>query len=108
VKEIAMKTFIIATILSVGVLLRPEVAPAIGDMQIHNQMASMGAAIQTQPTANVLDEAEMKGAQGGGIFACHQELDASGDIYVSCCVDLWLFRVCFEVNWSAFQRMIPF
>ena len=103
-----MKTFIIVTILSVGVLLRPEMAPATGDIQIHNQIAPVGTTYQTQPLAKALADTEMMGAQGGAIAECHEEKAASGDLYVSCCANFWLFRLCFEVNWSAIERLLPF
>jgi hypothetical protein len=107
-KEIAMKTFMIATILSVGVLLRPDVAPPSGKMQDHNQIAAIGTTTQTQQTGNSLSVVEMRGAQGSGLFQCTTVLDASGDVYQSCCLNLWLFRICAEVNWSAITRLLPF
>jgi len=103
-----MKTFIIATILSVGVLLRPEMAPTVNDMQCHKEITAVGAEYLAQPTATTLSHMDMERAQGSGVFECHQELSASGYIYVSCCLDLWFFRLCFEVNWSAVAALLPF
>jgi hypothetical protein len=103
-----MKTFIIATILSVGVLLRPQMAPASSDKQIHDQITTIGTTNRSQPAERALNDLEMKGAHGAGLAQCSHVLDASGDIYVSCCINLWLFRLCAEVNWSAVERLWPF
>jgi hypothetical protein len=107
-KEIAMKTFIIVTILSVGVLLRPEMAPTTGDIQTYNQTMCIGTLHQAQRLAVVLTGTEMMGLQGGAVAECHQEKGTNGDTYASCCIDFWLFRLCFEVNLSAIERLIPF
>jgi hypothetical protein len=106
-KEIVMKTFIVVTILSVGVLLRPEMAPSGDSMQGQNYQVVAEATTQTQPAPSALNNAEMSGIQGG-LAECHEELGTNGDIYVSCCLDFWLFRLCFEVNWSAITRVLPF
>ena len=103
-----MKTFIIATILSVGVLLRPEMAPSTGDIQTYNQITCVGRLHQAQPLARVLTGTEMVGVQGGGLVECHQEKGSNGDTYGSCCIDFWFFRLCFEVDLSAIERLLPF
>jgi hypothetical protein len=103
-----MKTFILAAVLSVGVLLRPEMAPVTSDSQPGNQTPPIGAISQAQPTASSLGAMEMSRLQGGGIVECHQSQDVGGDVYVSCCINLWLVRLCAEVNWSAVERIWPF
>ncbi|MCX6145353.1 MAG: hypothetical protein NTZ35_19275 [Ignavibacteriales bacterium] len=103
-----MKTFIVATLIVVGISLRPQTLPTLSDKQAHGQITTIGATNQYQAVARVLDDLEMKAAHGSGLFQCTTVLDASGDIYQSCCVNLWLFRLCAEVNWSAIQRLLPF
>jgi hypothetical protein len=103
-----MKTFIIATLLVVGVSLRPQMAPTADNMRIHSQATSIGASNQIQAAVRVLNNPEMETARGGSLFECNQIQYANGDIYVSCCVNLWLIRLCVEVNWSEIQRVLPF
>jgi hypothetical protein len=103
-----MKTFIITTLLVVGVSLRPQMAPTADDMRIHIQATSIGASNQLQAAVRVLNNPEMEVARGGSLFDCDQFERSNGDTYISCCVNLWLFRLCVEVNWSELQRLYPF
>ena len=104
-----MKTFIIATILSAGVLLRPEMAPTGNYVQDQYTIAVAETTHQAQPFAKALTDAQMMGAEGGGaLVECHQVKGTNGDTYANCCIDVWFFRLCFEVNLSAIERLIPF
>jgi hypothetical protein len=102
-----MKTFIIAVILTVGIFVQPQIAPP-GDRGQVTANAQAAASINVDRVdSRVLASAEMQALQGAGVLECHEELSSSGDWYVSCCADLWLFRLCVEVNWSAIQRVLP-
>jgi hypothetical protein len=104
-----MKTFIIVTILSVGVLLRPEMAPSGNYIQDQNTIAVAEVTHQAQSLARALTDAQMMGAEGGGaLVECYQAKGTNGDTYANCCIDFWFFRLCFEVNLSAIERLIPF
>lgn len=90
-----MKTFIIATILSVGVLLRPEMAPIGNSAQTDNTVVTVAAQTQTAPQP--LDKTSLKTAIGGDL-SCFGEIDKNGtSVYQTCCLKLWIFRICVSV-----------
>jgi hypothetical protein len=101
-----MKTIILSSLLAVGMLLRPQPMPIANTVAAPDNSVAISATQQATP--QVLKTGEMNTAVGNGIAGCYQSRDASGDVYVTCCVDLWLFAVCVGVNWSAVQRLIPF
>ena len=103
-KEIVMKSLIIIALLAVGVLLQPPAGQASNTMNVKPATAM----VQEQAAGKILSTSQMIQAQGAGVLECHEEVSADGDTYFSCCVNLWLFRLCFEVNWSAIERMLPF
>jgi hypothetical protein len=90
-KEIVMKTLIIATIITVGVFLRPQMAPVgTGEQQ-------SGVAMVVSSENRSLNETEMKNTVGGGI-SCSGEIDKNGtSVYYTCCIGVWIFRVCASV-----------
>jgi len=90
-----MKTFIIATILSVGVLLRPQMVPHGNKAQIDNVPVTV--ATQSQTDVQPLDKADMN-AVIGGKFSCFGEIDSNGtSVYQTCCLSFWIIRVCVSV-----------
>jgi len=99
-----MKSLIIIALLAVGVLLQPPAGQASNTMNVKPATAM----VQEQAAGKILSTSQMIQAQGAGVLECHEEVSADGDTYFSCCVNLWLFRLCFEVNWSAIERMLPF
>ena len=101
-----MKTSIIVAMLSVGMLLRPQPTPVVNNGEALNNAVVVTATEQATPQA--LNKAEMQSAVGAGLTGCYQTKDASGDVYVTCCLDLWIFAICVAVNWSAVERAIPF
>jgi|WetSurMetagenome_2_1015567.scaffolds.fasta_scaffold320652_2 hypothetical protein len=101
-----MKTSIVAALLAVGLLLRPQPTPITDNGAATNGPVSIVAA---QPaTPQILNTAEMQTAIGAGLTGCFQQVAANGDVYGTCCIDLWIFAVCVSVNWSAIERAIPF
>ncbi len=101
-----MKTTIITTLLAVGMLLRPQPMPIAGYGAIADNPAAISATQQTTP--QVLTSAEMNTVVGNGLTGCYQTKAENGDVYVTCCLDLWIFAICVAVNWSALERIIPF
>ena len=90
-----MKTIIIATILSVGVLLRPEIAPSGNKAQIDN--AAVTVATQSHAALQPLDKTDLNAVIGGGI-SCFGEIDDNGtSVYYTCCGSIWFIRICVSV-----------
>ncbi len=101
-----MKTTILTAILAVGMLLRPQPTPIAATDPVSNNHPAIAATQAAVP--QILSNAEMKAVVGAGLTGCFQQVAANGDIYGTCCLDLWIFAVCFSVNWSAITRAIPF
>ena len=105
-KELAMKTFIIATILSVGVLLRPEMAPNINCLDVkYAATTTVSIGVQTV-VPRVMERAETMSIHGGGIAECVEYYDGNNDEHQLCCLNLWFFKLCFDVNLSEVKRFI--
>ena len=100
-----MKTTIITTLLAVGMLLRPQPMPIADNGAIPDNPVTISATQQAAP--RVLNTAETKTVVGNGLTGCYQTKAENGDVYVTCCLDLWIFAVCVAVNYSAIQRIIP-
>jgi hypothetical protein len=105
-KEIAMKTFIIATMLTAGVLLQPQTATVGRCGQIDNKATISANNTLYNTASTVLEKAEMQSLQGAGILDCYGWVDENGDRHGMCCVNLWLFRLCGDVNVSAVDRLL--
>lgn len=101
-----MKTTIVATILAVGMLLRPQPMPIADNGAIPDNPMAISATQQTAP--QVLNSAEMNTTVGNGLTGCYQTKATNGDVYLTCCLDLWIFAICVAVNWTAVERVIPF
>lgn len=101
-----MKTFIIATILSAGVLLRPALAPSGNKVLTDENTTSSFLSVTGNANANPLLKTEMETLQGGGIVECAGYIDTDGDRHEMCCLNLWIFRVCGDLNMSACQRLV--
>ena len=101
-----MKTFIIATILSVGVLLRPETATNVNGATIYSKEISTEIVEQFHPNEQPLTTDEMQSLKGAGIIECASYLDVDGDYHEMCCLNLWLFKICGDINLSAAERLI--
>jgi hypothetical protein len=105
-KEIAMKTIIIATLLSVGVLLRPEMAPTGSDIKINDVAAIATPAGSYYAVPRILERSESESIQGGGFMFCYKWYDENLDEHGVCCLNFWIFRLCFDVNVSEAERLI--
>jgi hypothetical protein len=101
-----MKTLIIATILSVGVLLRPQTAPVEINRDDNQTVTMTGVVHATSATLQTLSTQEMLSARGAGLLECYGWRDQNNDSHAMCCVNLWLFRICFDVNVSDIERAI--
>ena len=101
-----MKTSIVAALLAVGLLLRPQSTPMTDNVMLPNNPVSITAAPPAAPQP--LSAADMKNTVGAGITGCYQTQAANGDVYVTCCLDVWIFAICVAVNWTAVQSVIPF
>lgn len=101
-----MKTIIITALLSIVVFVRPELAPKGGDAQVDDgtRVATNAVAFSTAP--RILDEGETASMRGGGIGECYSYYDANYDEHGICCLSLWLFRLCVDVNVSEVERFI--
>lgn len=99
-----MKTTIITTLLAVGMLLRPQPIPTTNNGVLPDN--PMALSVTQQTTAQVLKTVEMNSAVGSGLSGCFDQKAANGDVYTTCCVDLWIFAVCVSVNWSAIDRLL--
>ena len=100
-----MKTTILTTLLAVGMLLRPQSTQIASTGAIQDNPVTISTVQQTAP--RVLTAADMNTAVGNGLTGCYQTKAENGDVYVTCCLDLWIFAVCVAVNYSAIQRIIP-
>jgi len=100
-----MKTTIVTALLAVGMLLRPQPMAVADNGTTPGNSVAISASQQTAP--RVLSTAEMKSVVGNGLTGCYQTKSVNGDVYVTCCLDLWIFAVCVAVNYSAIQRIIP-
>jgi hypothetical protein len=100
-----MKTTIITALLAVGMLLGPQPAPVADNAAMTDNLVAINALQQATP--RVLNTAEMNIAVGSGLTGCFQQVAANGDVYGTCCLDLWIFAICFSVNISAVERAIP-
>jgi hypothetical protein len=105
-KEIAMKTFIIATILSVGVLLRPGMVPAAHDTRFSDNEATAVGLKEFHTSANILLAGDLEELRGAGIIDCYEYFDGDFDLHQMCCLNLWLFKICGDINISAVQRLV--
>ena len=92
-KELAMKTFIIATVLCVGVLLRPQVAPSGVNQQENPKTEKAGVVVENENVAQPLPVEQLAGVCGAGIFDCTWLIE-DGIVYGRCCVGFWIFKVC--------------
>lgn len=92
-----MKTSIIAAILAVGVLLRPQLTPAGNSSQPNNKTAEIVAVNQEQGGAQPLSSVEMN-TIFGGFATCYGEIDKNGtSVWVTCCLNLWIIKICVSV-----------
>ena len=104
-KEIAMKHLIIAAIVSLGLIA--ESSEVSIDRQTNQEQSIAAIASSPQSDAQQLSTQEMTAAVGGeNITGCWEYIDIDGDKHAVCCVDLWIFSVCFGVNVSAVERLI--
>ena len=90
-----MKTFIIATLLTAGVLVRPGMAPVVDNTQTGD--AAVMVAHQSQTASQPLDKTELM-AVVGGVLSCSGEIDKNGtSVYYTCCINLWLIKICASI-----------
>jgi hypothetical protein len=101
-----MKTIIITTLLSVGVFLRPELAPKGSDAQVDDGTKVATSAVAPSTAPRILEEGETSSMRGGGIGECYSYYDANFDEHGICCLSLWLFSLCVDVNVSEIGRFI--
>jgi hypothetical protein len=101
-----MKTLIIATILSAGVLLRPPMAPMETNCQGNQKAIAAKLASTTSGALQTLSTQEMQSTRGAGILECYNWTDQNKDSHAMCCVNLWLFKICLDVNVSDIERVI--
>ena len=90
-----MKTSIVTALLVVGVLLQAAVVPTINSSLIGT------AASQHQATTQATNTVDMNNAVGASLLGCYAFVGQDGNTYGMCCLDLWLFSICFAVNLSA-------
>ena len=95
-----MKTSIITTLLVVGVLLQLAVPLTIGSS------SAATTASQHQASLQAAAPADMNTPVGAGLAACFQQKAENGDVYETCCIDLWVFAVCASVNITAVERIL--
>jgi hypothetical protein len=87
-------------------LLRPQPMSIADNTALTDNPVAISATHQTTP--QVLNGAEMNATIGGEMSGCFQQIAASGDVFGTCCLDLWIFSICVSVNFSAIERAIPF
>jgi hypothetical protein len=86
-----MKTFIIATMLTAGMLLQPATAPT-GSATQHMDVVT-AASTQDEP----LDNTNMNSIIGEGLN-CSGEIDRNGtSVYYTCCASIWVIRICVSI-----------
>lgn len=95
-----MKTFIIATALCVGVLLRPQVAPSGLNPQENPKTEALGAFVQNENAAQLLPVEQLAGIRGAGLFDCEWLIE-NNVVYGRCCAGFWIFRICIYVEVGA-------
>ena len=94
--------FFAATLLAIAVqpAASPLDQPTVGATE---QIAAVGAS----PSSEQLSIQEMTSAVGGeNLTGCWQYADLGGDDHAICCLDLWLFSICVDVNLSAVGRAV--
>jgi hypothetical protein len=104
-KEIAMKHLIIAATVSLGLIAQSSEVSI--DRQTNQEQSIAAIASNPQSDLQQLSAQEMTATIGGeNITGCWEYIDIDGDKHAVCCVDLWIFSVCFGVNVSAVERLI--
>lgn len=101
-----MKTALITILVALAVLLGPQTMATGESASRANDQLALNVAHQDQTTVQALNQDEMNAAFGGGMTGCFQSVDGNGDVYGTCCVDLWIFTICVSVNYSAVERAI--
>jgi hypothetical protein len=96
-----MKTFIIATMLTAGVLLQPATVPT-GSAE-HQMEAVTATSIQSQ----ALDNTNLNAIIGQGLN-CSGEIDRNGtSVYYTCCASIWIIRVCVSIYVGEIPAPLP-
>ena len=88
-----MKTIIIATILSVGIFLRPQMAPTVDNLQPALKSVDRASVAAPQESPRRLADRKMNEVIGNGIFDCEWLIE-DGRVYGRCCVGFWIFKIC--------------
>jgi hypothetical protein len=100
-----MKHLIIAAIVCFGLIVQPS-GVAI-DRPLDNGPAITTTGSVASGGTQELSNQEMKTTVGGdNLTGCWDYTAPDGDKHTICCLDLWIFTVCFGVNWSAIERAL--
>lgn len=95
--EVAMKHLIIAAIILVGVGIQPTAATLPSFQPIQNEQ--IRAALPQSQSNQALSTTEMATTVGGdNLTGCSAYIDPTGDLHYMCCLDLWIFSLCFDAN----------
>jgi hypothetical protein len=95
-----MKAFMIIALLAAAILLRPQMTSTTDIVA-----ANDGTTLAHAQTRHLTPE-EMGSTIGAGIVECGDYYDLDGDYHVTCCVNVWIFKICGDVNFGPAQRFI--
>lgn len=99
-----MKHLIITAIVSLGLVAQSGMVSIDQQMNTGQPMVAIGP---SPSGSQQLSGQEMSAAVGGeNLTGCWGYIDALGDKHGICCVDLWLFKICVDVNASELERLL--
>jgi|GEM_PF-1285105 hypothetical protein len=100
-----MKHLIIAAIVLISVGVQPTSAPTLEPQSMQNEQILKVSPIDEANQA--LSAPEMATIVGGdNLTGCWDYVDATGDLHIICCLDLWIFSICVDTNVGQIERWI--
>ncbi len=101
-----MKHLITTAIVSLGLVAQSGMVSIDQQMNTGQAIAAVGSS--PGDGSKQLSAEEAATLIGGNGTGCIAYLDENLDTRVLCCLDLWIFSICFGVNVSAIERFLPF
>ena len=100
-----MKHLIITAIVSLGLVAQSGTVSI--EQQTHNGQAVAVVGSSPGDGSQQLSAQETRNAIGGeNLTGCWAYMDAEGDIRGICCLDLWIIRICVDVNLSELKEFL--
>ena len=100
-----MKHLIITAIVSLGLVAQSGIVSV--DQQANTGQAIAAVGSGAGGGSQQLSAQETRSAIGGeNLTGCWGYLDLLGDMHEICCLDVWIFKICIDLNVSAAERLI--